>query len=107
MTVRDWLGAHSRHVPQSLVDRMTAFLGADAQRDVSETGEACLAAAARALSKLLEAGRFARDSALDLLAVDALATFSFEYASSRDAASVAALAAQGSETFGRTLRAND
>jgi hypothetical protein len=85
---------------------MTAFLGADAQRDVSETGEACLAAAARALTALLEAGRFARDSALDLLAVDALATFSLEYASSRDAASVATLAARGSETFSRTLRSN-
>ena len=60
---------------------MFEFLGDDVSSDAAATAESCLAAAERALSGLVEAGRFGRDSALDLLAIDALATYAFEHAS--------------------------
>ena len=60
---------------------MLEFLGDDIARDASRTAELCLAAAERALRDLVSTERFGRDSALDLLAIDALATYAFEHAS--------------------------
>ena len=60
---------------------MFDFLGDDSGSDASRTAELCLAAAERALRSLVDAGRFGRDSALDLLAIDALTTYAFEHAS--------------------------
>jgi hypothetical protein len=83
VNVRDWVLEHAPapKTPAALTERMLSFLGGDASRDASEVAEACLAAASRALATLLEAQRFGRDSALDLLAVDALTTFAFAHAS--------------------------
>jgi uncharacterized membrane protein len=85
VNVRDWILQHAPapKTPAALTERMLAFLGDDARRDATEAGEACLSAAVRALETLLQAGRFERDSALDLLAVDALTTFAFAHASER------------------------
>lgn len=60
---------------------MFEILGEDVSGDAGRTGELCLDAAERALRDLVAAERFGRDSALDLLAVDALATYAFEHAS--------------------------
>jgi hypothetical protein len=81
MTVRDWVELRTPRPPAALVQRMFEFLGADVSSDAQETAELCLAAAERALSSLVETGRFGRDSALDLLAIDALTTYAFEHAS--------------------------
>lgn len=81
MNVRDWVAERTPQPPAALVSRMVDFLGDDAASDAGRSAELCLAAAARALRGLIEAGRFGRDSALDLLAIDALATYAFEHAS--------------------------
>lgn len=81
MTVRDWVEQRTPRPPAALVRRMFEFLGEDVSSDAKETAELCLAAAERALSDLVETGRFGRDSALDLLAIDALTTYAFEHAS--------------------------
>ena len=60
---------------------MLEFLGDDIAGDATRTAELCLAAAERALRDLVSTERFGRDSALDLLAIDALATYAFEHAS--------------------------
>lgn len=81
MTVREWVEHRTPRPPEALVQRMFDFLGPNVSRDQLETGELCLAAAERALGDLVETQRFGRDSALDLLAIDALTTYAFEHAS--------------------------
>jgi hypothetical protein len=81
VTVRDWVKGRSTQVPDALTERVITFLGADADASASKAGEVCLTAARRSLEQLLASGRYERDSALDLLAVDALTTFAFEHAS--------------------------
>ena len=83
MNVRDWILEHAPapKTPAALTERMLVFLGDDARRDTREVADACLAAASRALDTLLAERRFERDSALDLLAIDALTTLAFAHAS--------------------------
>ena len=81
MTVAHWLSTQSPEPPAELLAHIVAVLGADARRPVEETANVCLAVAARRLQELVTAGRFERESALDLLCVDALVTFAFEHAS--------------------------
>lgn len=81
MNVRDWVAQRTPQPPAALVGRMFDFLGDDVASDASRTAELCLAAAERELRRLVDAGRFGRDSALDLLAIDALTTYAFEHAS--------------------------
>lgn len=83
MTVRDWIEQHTPTPPAALTARMLAILGDDATRDAKDAAVSCLAAAKRTLEELLGAGQFGRETALDLLAVDALTTFAFEHASQR------------------------
>ena len=83
MNVRDWIEQHTPAAPAALTARILAILGDDARRDATEAAESCLAAATRRLDDLLNAGQFGRETALDLLAVDALTTFAFEHASQR------------------------
>ena len=105
MNVRDWIVRESAapKTPAALVERMLAFLGDDAKRDAAQVSDACLAAAARALEELLNAGRFGRDSALDLLAVDALTTFAFAHASekARDERELLQFSDDGARRLGR------
>lgn len=81
MNVRDWVAQRSPQPPAALLRRVFDFLGDDVASDASRTAELCLVAAERALRSLVGTGRFGRDSALDLLAIDALTTYAFEHAS--------------------------
>jgi hypothetical protein len=81
VTVREWIAARGSAAPPALRERMLRSLDGDADIDASRTAEICLQAARRSLAALVAAGRFGRDSALDLLAIDALTTCAFEHAS--------------------------
>jgi hypothetical protein len=81
VTVREWVEQRTPRPPAALARRMLEFLGDDIAGDASRTADLCLAAAERALRNLVSTERFGRDSALDLLAIDALATYAFEHAS--------------------------
>lgn len=81
MTVAEWITSREPRPPAALLARIHAALGADAGRPAEDTANICVAVAARELQALVDTGRFERDSALDLLAVDALVTFAFEHAS--------------------------
>ena len=80
MTVRDWIVARAATVPSVLTAHILTLLGADAEQGAERAGELCLAAATRSLEGLLAGGRYGRDSALHLLAIDALTTYAFEHA---------------------------
>ncbi|HEX7939878.1 MAG TPA: hypothetical protein VF483_12900 [Gemmatimonadaceae bacterium] len=101
MTIREWLAARSTQVPEALSARVLALLGPDADAQVARAGEVFLQSARRALESLLAAGRFGRDTALDLLAVDALTTFAFEHASEAalGAGDIKVLAVDGARTL--------
>lgn len=100
MTAGDWMASRVSSAPDVLGRRMLAALGSDAEADETELPHACLRAAQRTLRDLLAAGRFGRESALDLLAADALATMSYEYASTAGtSAFVGALADEGIRRF--------
>lgn len=57
------------------------MLGEDASMDDAQTMDVCLRAAARELQAIIDAKRFDRPGALDLLVVDALTTYAYEHAS--------------------------
>lgn len=107
MTVRDWVVRRSDGVPEALTARVVQFLGRDAGEPEGRAGEVCLAAATRSLDELLAGRRYARDSALDLLAVDALTTFAFAHASESDAdpESLRALAVRGAQALSQIATA--
>lgn len=83
MTVREWVESRSTVAPASLTQRMLTALGSMADEDESAVPDASIRAAARALEGLVADARYGRESALDLLAIDALTTQAFEYASER------------------------
>ena len=108
MNVRDWVAQHSELVPESLSERIMTMLGSDATADAGRASEVCLNAATRALNALLASGRYERDSALDLLAIDALTTFAYEHASDNggDPATIKSLAVNGSKSLSHIPSAN-
>jgi uncharacterized membrane protein len=101
VNVREWVTQRSSQVPETLTKRVIELLGADAEHAADRTGEACLSAATRGLNELLASGRQERESALDLLAIDALTTFAYEHASENgnDAAAIKSLAMNGAKTI--------
>lgn len=105
MTVREWIARRTPAPPPTLTRQVLAALGTDADADEAHTADICLDAAARALDGLLSENRFARDSALDLLAIDALTTYAYEHASlareSRKA--LQALAERGTRLLGQLM----
>jgi uncharacterized membrane protein len=105
MTVREWVERRTPCAPSTLLARVLSALGSDAARDASEVAETCLTAAARELNALLAAGRFARDSAIDLLAIDALTTYAFENASesARDERDLLEFSERGAASLGRLM----
>jgi hypothetical protein len=104
VTVAEWISARSSRAPAELSRQVLQSLGVDAQLDSSETGRACIEAARRSLSALVTERRFDRDSALDLLAVDALTTWAFEHAAaSGDVSAMIAAADQGITAFGQIV----
>lgn len=102
-TVRAWLSSRTARVRPELTERLFTALGRDADAPANRTAELCLAAAARSLDTLLSEGRFGRDSALDLLAIDALTTYAFEHASESGASEqrLADLTRQGAQLLGQ------
>ncbi|MDB4907248.1 MAG: hypothetical protein JWO05_2032 [Gemmatimonadetes bacterium] len=96
-TVRAWLERRDPVPPEALVAHVIQALGGDADLSQQETASHCLAAAERLLESLLDLRRTGRDSALDLLTADALATYAFEH----DAAVPAQLDAHASESMRR------
>lgn len=83
MTVGAWLDARTPPAPDALAARLRQALGDRLARDAAETHAVCEAAAEELLSSLLARGATGRESALDLLAVDALVTYAFEHAAER------------------------
>jgi hypothetical protein len=75
----DWLRQREPEPPPVLARRIAEFAAPfDAQE--RDAADGCLAAATSALGRVLGAQAGSRDSAVDLLAVDALVTYAFEAA---------------------------
>ena len=79
MTLRDWLADREPVPPRILRERVEA-LALAVPEPHRETAEQLLAAAEAALERLAQGGADDRATALDLLAVDALVTYAFEFA---------------------------
>lgn len=83
MTVRDWLRSRPDHPPERLATRIDEMLAARGAAPTEQAPEACVESAALLLADLLARRSAGRESALDLLTVDALVTYAFEAASER------------------------
>lgn len=81
MTVKEWLDARNPSGPAALRARIDDALGAAANGESATTASACLAAAETIVEELMLRDCTSRESALDLLAADALVTYAFEAAS--------------------------
>ena len=84
MTVARWLDERNGVVPPRLAARVVEALGNDAAARGSDgvAASVCVDAADALLRDLLARPSTGRDVALDLLTVDALATYAFEAAAS-------------------------
>lgn len=100
MTVQDWLDTRTTQAPAALMMGVRAALGPEAASDVKRTTEVCLCAAERTLRAIVDAGRFQREGALDLLVADALTTFAYEYASAGSGSDLGKVASEGLRRFG-------
>lgn len=79
-TVGAWIDGIEPVPPPALHARLRDLLAGSATRPVSEVTEACLEAGEQLLEAILASGSTSRDTALDLLAVDALVTYAFQAA---------------------------
>ena len=84
MTLESWLRDRTPAPPPRLAERISEVLGDRVGRPASEAPELCLDAAV-ALLRELHARPPGRESALDLLTVDALVTYAFEASASEPA----------------------
>jgi hypothetical protein len=91
MTLARWLDARRPVPPPALRARIDAALAGSLDSDEGQAFEACLCAGERVVESLLRDNATTRESAIDLLAADALVTYAFEAASDRPA-ELAALA---------------
>jgi len=80
MTVLAWLQSRTPTPPPAMHARVVEALGSRGGEDASQTFDACLDAAASLLEELLREETLGRESAIDLLAADALVTYAFEAA---------------------------
>lgn len=104
-TVREWLAGVTPPAPASLAERLGVVLAPYGDRPASEVPSCCLEAGEALLESILASGSTSRDTALDLLTVDALVTYAFQEASGdsetledrarRAMARIAAIPAQG------------
>ena len=85
MTLARWLDARRPVPPPALRARIDLALADSLQSDEREACEACLRAGELVLEALLRDNATSRDTAIDLLAADALVTYAFEAASDRPA----------------------
>lgn len=77
MILREWLETRTPAPPPRLLHRIVEVLGPSGNTEATST--ALLDAAERLLRELTSQPTLGRDSALDLLTVDALVTYAFEY----------------------------
>lgn len=80
MTVGEWIASRTPQPPMALRERVAYRLGEGAQLDAGEARETCMDAARQTITELTSAGGTSRDSAIDLLAADALITYAIEAA---------------------------
>jgi hypothetical protein len=80
VTVADWLRERVPRPPARLTTSIEAALGDRVTAPDDATGAVCLDAAESLLRDLLARASAGRESALDLLTVDALITYAFEAA---------------------------
>ena len=78
-----WLARAEPPPPAALAERLSALLGEAPIADGPEAVARCVDGAERVVAGLLRDGCTDRNSALDLLAADALATYAFELAGDR------------------------
>lgn len=83
MILAQWLDLRQPVPPTALRARIDTALGSDLYGDSADPSETLLAAGERLVRHLLAEDATSRDSALDLLAADALVTYAFEAASER------------------------
>ena len=83
MMLSAWLDARRPAPPVRLHARIEAALGRALESDASDGAAACLRAGEQLACELLQENATSRESALDLLAADALVTYAFEAASER------------------------
>ena len=88
-TVADWLSRREPAPPPALRARLELALGNGLSADAEDAGDVCLRAAERLLAELLHGDCSTRESALELLAADALVTYAFEALAGRPADLVA------------------
>ncbi len=80
MTVRAWLRERTPAPPERLLQRVEAVLGGRCDAAASNAYQVCLEATDELLRDVLARASAGRESALDLLTVDALVTYAFEAA---------------------------
>jgi hypothetical protein len=81
VTVNGWLASRTPEPPPALASRIGVAVGGRAERSVAETSSQLVDSGEAMLRELLQRDSAGRDSALDLLTVDALVTYAFEAAS--------------------------
>lgn len=81
MTVREWLRQRTPTAPPDLLARVHETLGSRCDTDAAHASAVCVDAADELLREVLTRPSTGRETALDLLTVDALATYAFEAAS--------------------------
>ena len=106
MTVGEWLAQREPAPPAALHAHLAGLLAHEVERDASEVPALFLGAAERLVGELLRGDCASRESALDLLAADALITYAFEAAaeSPRDLVPRAAEAMRRIALLGATAR---
>jgi hypothetical protein len=80
VTIGEWLTTRSPAPPPQLMQRVRDALGDTTNDDARLAADRCVDAAERMVAQLWRDGRTGRESAADLLAADALATYAFEAA---------------------------
>lgn len=85
MTLAAWLDARRPIPPEALRARIDAALGAGLHAEITDAAETLLTAGETLVRALLVEDATSRESAIDLLAADALVTYAFEAASEQPA----------------------
>jgi hypothetical protein len=78
VTVGEWLRTRVPPPPPDLAERMDIVLGDALEEPVERASDLLLASGERLVAGLLRNNSTTRESALDLLAADALVTYAFE-----------------------------
>ena len=79
-SVGAWFASVEPAPPAALALRLAQLMAPYAELPVAQLPESCLRAGEKSLDGLLASGSTSRETALDLLAVDALVTYAFQAA---------------------------